>query len=228
VLQLLELLQARPLTTGREIADRLGVDARALAETGLPPRPDNAQAQRATRWQAIAMDTFLAIVSRREVRAYDGRPIPDEVVTRILEAGRLSGSAGNQQPWRFVLLSGEAQTALAEAVSEQGNVRGAALVVALVVSGKGHVSFDAGRCAQNMLLAAWNEGVGGTPNGVADRDAANAVVGVADDESIAIVLSFGHPARPRNPESRSAEEWTGRARRKPLDELVERLQQFPA
>jgi nitroreductase len=169
------------------------------------------------------MDTFLAITSRREVRAYDGRPIPDEVVTRILEAGRLSGSAGNQQPWRFVLLSGEAQTALAEAVSEQRNVRGAALVVALVVSGKGHVSFDAGRCAQNMLLAAWNEGVGGSPNGVADRDAANAVVGVAEDQSIEIVLSFGYPVRPRNPESRSAEEWTGRARRKSLAELVKRL-----
>jgi hypothetical protein len=50
-------------------------------------------------------------------------------------------------------------------VSEPGNVRGAALVVALLVGGKGHLSFDAGRCAQNMLLAAWNDGVGGSPNG---------------------------------------------------------------
>jgi nitroreductase len=169
------------------------------------------------------MDTFLAIASRREVREYDGRAIADEVVRRILDAGRLSGSAGNQQPWRFVLVSGEAQAALADAVSEPGNVRGGALVVALVVGGKGHVSFDAGRCAQNMLLAAWNEGVGGSPNGLADRDAANAVVGVPDDESIAIVLSFGYPARRRNPESRSPEEWSARARRKPLDELVGRL-----
>jgi nitroreductase len=174
------------------------------------------------------MDTFLAIASRREVRAYDVRPIPDESVRRILEAGRLSGSAGNQQPWRFVLVSGEAQAALADAVSEPRNVRGAAVVVALVVAGEGHVSFDAGRCAQNMLLAAWNDGVGGSPNGVADRDAANAVVGVAEDESIAIVLSFGYPARPRNPESRRAEEWTAQARRKPLDQLVERLRQYPA
>jgi nitroreductase len=169
------------------------------------------------------MDTFLAIASRREVREYDGRPIADEVVRRILDAGRLSGSAGNQQPWRFVLVSGEAQATLADAVSEPGNVRGGALVVALVVGGKGHVSFDAGRCAQNMLLAAWNEGVGGSPNGLADRDAANAVVGVPKDESIAIVLSFGYPARPRNPESRSPEEWSARARRKSLDELVGRL-----
>jgi nitroreductase len=169
------------------------------------------------------MDTFLAIASRREVRAYDSRPIDDEVVRRILDAGRLSGSASNRQPWRFVLVSGEAQTALADAVFEPDNVRGAALVVALVVSGKGPVSFDAGRCAQNMLLAAWNEGVGGSPNGIADRDAANAVVGVLEDQSIAIVLSFGYPARPRDPESRSAEEWSARAKRKPLDELLERV-----
>jgi nitroreductase len=171
--------------------------------------------------QATAVDTFLAIASRREVRAYEGRPIADEVVRRILDAGRLSGSAGNQQPWRFVIVSEQAQAALAEAVSESSNVRGAALVVALVVGGKGHLSFDAGRCAQNMLLAAWNEGVGGSPNGLADRKAAEAVLGVPEDRSIAIVLSFGYPARPRDPESRSAEEWSTRAKRKPLAELVE-------
>jgi nitroreductase len=169
------------------------------------------------------MDTFLAIASRREVRAYDRRPIAEEVVRRILDAGRLSGSGSNRQPWRFVLVSGQAQAALADAVFAPGNVSGAALVVALVVGGKGPVSFDAGRCAQNMLLAAWNEGVGGSPNGVADRDAANSVVGVPEDQSIVIVLSFGYPARPRDPQSRSAEEWSARARRKPLDELVERL-----
>jgi nitroreductase len=169
------------------------------------------------------MDTFLAIASRREVRDYDGRPVPDDVVRRILDAGRLSGSGSNRQPWRFVLVSDQAQEALADTVFEPVNLRGAPLVVAVVVSGKGPVSFDAGRSAQNMLLAAWNEGVGGSPNGVADRDAANKVLGVAEGESIAIVLSFGYPARARNPESRSAEEWSARAKRKPLDELVTQL-----
>ena len=168
------------------------------------------------------MDTFLAIASRREVKEYDGRPIDDDVVRRILDAGRLSGSGSNRQPWRFVLVSGQTRATLADAVFAPGNVRGAGLVVALVVSGKGPVSFDAGRCAQNMLLAGWNEGVGGSPNGVADRDAANALVGVPEGESIAIVLSFGYPARPRDPDSRSADEWSARARRKPLDELIER------
>jgi hypothetical protein len=61
------------------------------------------------------------------------------------------------------------------------------------------------------------------PNGIADRDAANAVVGVPEDSSIAIVLSLGYPARRRDPESRSAEEWSRRAKRKALADLVERV-----
>ena len=75
------------------------------------------------------VDTFLAIASRREVRSYEGRPIPDDVVRRILDAGRLSGSGGNRQPWRFVLVSeqAQAQAKLADAVFEPDNVRGAPL-----------------------------------------------------------------------------------------------------
>jgi len=169
------------------------------------------------------MDAFLAIASRREVRDYDGHELPEDVARRILDAGRISGSSSNKQQWRFVVVSGDAQARLTHAVFEPGNLRGAVLVVAIVVSGKGPLSFDAGRCAQNMLLAAWNEGVGSCPNGLADRDAANAIVGVAEEESIAIVLGFGYPARPRDPESRTAEEWSARARRKPLDELVSRV-----
>ena len=166
------------------------------------------------------MDTFLAIASRREVRDYDGRALSEEVVHRILDAGRLSGSSANKQQWRFVLVSGNAQARLVDAVFEPENVRGAALVVAIVVAGKGPLSFDAGRCAQNMLLAAWNDGVGGCPNGLADREAGDEIVGVAEEESIAIVLTFGYPARPRDPGSRTAEEWSARANRKPLSELV--------
>jgi nitroreductase len=166
------------------------------------------------------MDTFLAIASRREVRDYDGRPVPDDVVRRILDAGRLAGSSGNRQPWRFVLVSD--RDALAGAVYEPENVRQAPLVVAIVVAGKGPIAFDTGRCAQNMLLAAWNEGVGGSPNGVSDPEAAACIVGVGEDEKLQIVLSFGYPARPRRVDGRSAEEWSARARRKPLDELVDR------
>ena len=170
------------------------------------------------------MDTYLAIVSRREVKSYGGRAIPDDVVRRILDAGRLSGSGGNRQPWTFVVVeSPEVVEQLAETVYEPSHVRGAELVVAITVAGKGPTAFDAGRAAQNMLLAAWNEGVGGSPNGFRDADGGAAVLAVEEGARPVIVLTFGYPERPRDPESRSAEEWSRRAKRKPLDVLVHRL-----
>jgi nitroreductase len=170
------------------------------------------------------VETPLTIASRRETRRYDDRPIPPDVERRILDAGRLAGSAQNKQPWRFLVVeSPEVRARLAEAVFESGNVRGAQLVVAIAVTGKGPTSFDAGRAAQNMLLAAWDLGVGGSPNGMPDRDAAGEILGVHEGESPAIVLTFGYPAKPRDPSARSVEEWSGRAKRRPLDELVERI-----
>jgi nitroreductase len=169
------------------------------------------------------VDTFLAIASRREVREYEPRPLPPEVEERILDAGRLSGSSKNKQPWRFDVVRGEL---LAEHVYEPDNLRGSPFVVAIVVRGKGPTSFDAGRAAQNMLLAAWNEGVGGSPNGIADADGVARALGLDPEERAAIVLSFGYPAGPRDPSSRSAEEWSARANRKPLGELVRRLEPY--
>jgi len=164
------------------------------------------------------MDAFLAIVSRREVRAYDGRPLPGDVKRRILEAGRLAGSSKNRQQRRFVVLTDAER--VARAVWSPENVRGAALLVAIVVSGKGPLALDAGRAAQNMLLAAHNEGVGACPNGVSDADTMAAAVGVADGEQVATVLSFGYPARPRDPRRRPPEEWIARADRKRFEEVV--------
>ena len=169
------------------------------------------------------MDTFLAIASRREVRDYEPRPLPPEVEERILDAGRLSGSAKNRQPWRFDVVRGEL---LADHVYEPDNLRGSPFVVAIVVSGKGPTSFDAGRAAQNMLLAAWNEGVGGSPNGVAADEAVRTALRLGDEERVAIVLSFGYPARPRDPQSHTAAEWSDRANRKPLAEIVRRLESY--
>ena len=170
------------------------------------------------------METFLAIASRREVRDYERRPLPAEVERRILDAGRLAGSASNRQPWRFfVVEDAERRTRLAECVFEPGNVRGAALVVAVVVSGKGPLAFDAGRSAQNMLLAAHDQGVGGSPNGMADAEGAAEALGLPEGQRPVIVLSFGYAAQPRDPAARSAEEWSERANRLPLDELVRRV-----
>jgi nitroreductase len=170
------------------------------------------------------MELWLAIASRREVRDYADTPIPDDVQRRILDAGRLAGSAQNRQPWRFLIVeSPETRARLADLVYEPTNVQGARLVVAVAVRGKGPVSFDAGRSAQNMLLAAWDQGVGGSPNGMPDRAAVAELLGLGEGEEPAIVLTFGYPARPRDPSGRPPDEWSARARRKPLDELVDRV-----
>lgn len=170
------------------------------------------------------MDTYLAIASRRDERRYRAEPLPDDVTERILDAGRLAGSASNRQPWTFVLPQSRARVeAIAKCVFVPDNVLGAGLVVAVVVTGKGPVSFDAGRAAQNMLLAAWNEGIASCPNGLADREAAHAALGLAEDESPVIVLTFGLPRRVREPGSRSAGEWSARANRRPLGDVVRRL-----
>ncbi len=170
------------------------------------------------------MDAFLAIASRRDERRYSGEPLSDDVVTRILDSGRLAGSASNRQPWTFVLPTERRRVeALAATVYVPDNVLGAGLVVAIVVAGKGPVSFDAGRAAQNMLITAWNEGVASCPNGISDKDAAHAALDLGADESPVIVLSFGRPQRVRDPESRPASEWSARANRRPLEHVVRRL-----
>ena len=159
------------------------------------------------------MDPYLWIASKRDERAYADTPIPAEVRRRILDAGRLTGSSQNKQRWEFVVVSGAARDRLAEAVYAPGNVLGAALVVAIVGEAGG---FDAGRCSQNMMLAAWGEGVASCPNGVREPEPAAEICG----GDVRAILSFGYPARPRDLASRSAEEWSARANRKPLDELV--------
>lgn len=170
------------------------------------------------------MDTWLAIASRREVRRYADTELPADVVERILDAGRLAGSASNKQPWRFLVVeSAELREQVAEHVYEADNLRGAKLVVALSVSGKGPISFDAGRAAQNMALAAWNDGVGSCPNGMPDVEATGRLLGLRDEDRLVIILSFGYPAEQRDPESRTADQWSRRANRKPLDEIVTRL-----
>jgi nitroreductase len=167
------------------------------------------------------VDVYLAIVSKREVRAYADRPLPDDALRRVLEAGRLAGSSRNRQARRFVVLRDDALARAAEAVWSPGNVSGAALAVAIVIRGKGPTGFDAGRAAQNMMLAAWGDGIGSCPNGIADPEALAAVLGHADDEQVATVLSFGYPARPVDPESRTPDEWIERADRLAFDEVVE-------
>lgn len=165
------------------------------------------------------MDSFLTIASKRDERRYAEQPLPEDAVRRILEAGRVTGSARNRQPWTFVVVeSPEVRERVAETVYAADNIRGAQLVVAIVVEGS--PGFDCGRAAQNMMLAAWSEGITSCPNGMRDAEKTAEALGLSGDERPLNVLSFGYPATGRRADSRSADAWFTGANRKPFEEVV--------
>jgi nitroreductase len=169
------------------------------------------------------VDTWLAVASKRDWRSYADRPVPEDVQQRILDAGRLSGSSVNKQPWLFVVVeSDEAKERVAELVYAGENIRRCTFAVAIATDG-GKYPFDVGRALQNMFLVAWNEGVVSCPNGVRDAEAAAGALGLDEGRLPVNIPSFGYPKRSLEPESRTADEWSAEANRKPLDELVRRI-----
>jgi nitroreductase len=169
------------------------------------------------------VDTYLAVASKRDWRSYADRPVPEAVQSRILDAGRLSGSSQNKQPWTFVVVeSPEVKERVAELVYAPGNVRASAFAIAIATEG-GKYPFDVGRAMQNMMVVAWNERVASCPNGVPDPSAAAGALGLEAGLLPVNIPTFGYPKRPIDLESKSAEEWSAEANRKPLDELVRRI-----
>jgi nitroreductase len=96
------------------------------------------------------------------------------------------------------------------------------LAIAIATEG-GKAALDVGRAIQNMFLVAWNDGVVSCPNGMPDPAAAARVLGLEDGLLPISIPSFGYPKRPLDPESKTPEEWSAEANRKPLEELVRRV-----
>ena len=169
------------------------------------------------------MDTYLAVASKRDWRSYADRPVPEDVRRRILDGGRVTGSSVNKQPWRFLVVErAEAKERVAGMVYAHDNIATCAFAVAIATEG-GRSPIDVGRALQNMFLVAWNEGVASCPNGISDRDAVRAALDLAEEEAPAIVLTFGVPERRREPDAHDAAEWSARANRRPLEDVVRRV-----
>ena len=140
------------------------------------------------------MDTYTCIRTKRDTRAYESAPISDETLHRILQAGRMAGSAKNLQPCRFVVLREEPRKReLAACGQFAGHIGAAPVVVAVVIPNDGR-EFDAGRSAQNMMLAAWAEGITSCPVTMHDADCARRVLDLPDTHRVSIVLPFAYPA----------------------------------
>ena len=122
----------------------------------------------------------------------------------------------------MVVESPEAKQRIGEQVYAAANVESCAFAVAIATEGSRY-PLDVGRALQNMFLVAWNEGVVSCPNGIKDADAAARALGLDEGWLPVNIPSFGYPKRPLEPESKSAEEWSAEANRKPLDELIRRM-----
>lgn len=164
-------------------------------------------------------DALLNIVGMRAIRTYADRPVADEIVQRILEAGRSSGSSRNRQPWIFYVAHTEPiLSRMAPLVFAPENVKGCRLAVA-IASAKG--GFDIGRCAERMMLAAWAYGVGSVPNGIKDAGSLAEMLGLDNGVSVTTILTFGYPLRA--PRQRPVEELLPRMSRLPMAEIVRYL-----
>lgn len=147
------------------------------------------------------MDVYRSIITKRDTRAYLDKPIPDAIVHRILNAGRMAGSSKNSQPLRFIVMRDRANIErLAAAGDFTAAMRTAALVIAILLQ-EGWRPFDAGRAAQNMMLAAWNEGITSCPVGIQHVVEGRLAAGAPGNFEVHMVLCFGYP-EPSMPLSR--------------------------
>lgn len=172
------------------------------------------------------MDVLEAIRRKRAVRSYKPEPLPEEVVHKILWAGRRAQSSKNSQPWRFIAI--QDHNTLLE-LSKMGDFTGplkeAALAVAILTPDPQAyywVMFDAGQAAAYMQLAAVDLGVGSCPVTLHRPEPARQLLGFPEDLYLRMLIVFGYPAQPTafEPAARSGgrkppetvvhfERWTG-------------------
>lgn len=148
------------------------------------------------------MDVWTAIITQRAVRDFDERPIPDEVLERILDAGRRAPSSKNTQPWEFVLIRDREQLRrLARVGRYAGHLAGATVGVAFVTDDPekpealAKILYDVGHATQSMMLVGVELGIGSVHAAVYDGALAAEILGLPESKRCDFALSLGYPAR---------------------------------
>ena len=158
------------------------------------------------------MEVFEAVRTVLAIREYQDKPVPPETVRRIVEAGRLTGSSMNRQPWHFIVVQNRDSLRQLGALAKTGPyIAQAALAIVVVIKGH-HFQFRIGsRAIQSMMLTAWSEGVGSNWVGFMGMTEVKTLVGIPDDLDVLAIIPFGYPARPAG---------KGKKNRKPLSEVA--------
>ena len=157
------------------------------------------------------MDVYDVIRSRVSVRSFKPDPVPDAVLDKILRAARWAPSRRNRQPWRLIVIKDkDTLSKLAGLTSGGSYIANAPMAIAVAMDDKRMAQFDAGRLIENMLLVAWNEGIGTCMVGGWDQDAVKELLGIPEDMEFITAMPYGYPV----------DSAPSGKRRKPLSEFV--------
>ena len=158
------------------------------------------------------MEVFDAVKTALAVRHYKETPVPPDVVRRIVEAGRLTGSAMNGQPWHFIVVDEKDTLNRLGAIARTGPyVAQAPLAIVVAIQRTKFAVADAARAIQSMVLTAWSEGIGSNWVGFMGLDDVKPLLGIPNELDVLAVIPFGYPPRQLG---------KGKKNRKPLSEIA--------
>ena len=145
----------------------------------------------------VANQVFDTVRTGMAVRGYQEKPVPDDLVSRVVEAGRLTASGANRQPWHFVVVrERENLSALGSLVRTGPYIATAALAIVVAYEKESPIAVsDASRAIQSMILTAWAEGVGSNWAGFGGLEGVRQKVGLPDRYEVLAVVPFGYPVR---------------------------------
>ncbi len=142
------------------------------------------------------MEVFDAVRMVLAIRKYQAKPVPPEIVRRIVEAGQLTGSSMNRQPWHFIVVENRDTLQQLGAIARTGTyIARAPLAVVVVIERTTFSVSDASRAIQSMMLTAWSEGVGSNWVGFRGLVGVKSLLSVPDALEVLAIIPFGYPAQ---------------------------------
>jgi nitroreductase len=161
------------------------------------------------------VEVFEVIRTVLAVRQFRDQPVPESIVTEIVEAGHLTASASNKQPWHFIVVQEKATLLQLAGLARTGPyIAEAPLAIVVGVDKNNPLAVsDASRAIQDMILTAWAQGVGSNWVGFHGFQGVSPLLGIPDEVDVLAILPFGYPVRTIG---------SGIKKRKPLGEVAHR------
>jgi nitroreductase len=160
------------------------------------------------------VEVFEAIRTLLAVRKYQERAVEEATIRRILEAGQLTASGMNAQPWHFIVVQNRETLQQLGALARTGPYIAQAPLAIVVLTDRSRLAVsDASRAIQSMTLTAWADGVGSNWVGFGGLDGVKPLLNIPDELDVLAILPFGYPAETIG---------QGKKKRKPLAEIARR------